>query len=710
MRTVLFTIIMVFLLGISLCPAQVHASETSGFGDTGIRLVIDGRDISASVAPMIINARTVVPVRVISEELGADVFWDDLSRTVFIQKGNRSVRLRIDKYLVEYTVDGLKSYGLSDITPKIYSDRTFVPLRLISNALGVGIDWDEITRTVNVDSDTPSDIVSFFNMKLESVAPGQEITGKTNLRSAIPVQYSDKAELLKYLLLEPGSGSGFVITSESNPEETAEWLPSLNDNGDRVLVSAIYDVNGAFLCGDALPVKVNVTPSIALTGMFPGQIINDGISIGTILNFSAAYIKYEFTNTDNGKIFTTTAQDPAGLYRWEPKTEFNGNVSVKAYAFDENDRSYESSVMNVRVQTQARITLNGISPGELVDSPVNLSASRNFEVVETEYCLLDPETGNELSLFKTDYRNFTWFPGTDLAGKKEVYVKAKGTDGTLYSSSPIPIIVSGNPKLLIQGIGPNQVLTTTGNGTTGVRLKAISNVPLKIVKFIASDATTGKTKILAELSDVTKEFTYMPTDNDSGKWRIKAIGTGEGGLILSSEEVPFTVYAGKIHPAEPLTDKSKFLGLASDLAIKDWRRSGMSAALQTAQSILETGWGQSVPVDKYNGRFSYNLFGIKGEGPAGSVISNTWEEYNGVSYRIDAKFRAYYNIAESWSDHNNLLMTKERYSAYRGVMYDSTLGAWALKRAGYATDSQYPVKLIKIITQYNLKELDRVSI
>jgi flagellum-specific peptidoglycan hydrolase FlgJ len=43
-------------------------------------------------------------------------------------------------------------------------------------------------------------------------------------------------------------------------------------------------------------------------------------------------------------------------------------------------------------------------------------------------------------------------------------------------------------------------------------------------------------------------------------------------------------------------------------------------------------------------------------------------------------------------------------------MHDSTQGAWALRRAGYATDSQYSMKLIKIIRLYNLQELDKVSI
>lgn len=43
-------------------------------------------------------------------------------------------------------------------------------------------------------------------------------------------------------------------------------------------------------------------------------------------------------------------------------------------------------------------------------------------------------------------------------------------------------------------------------------------------------------------------------------------------------------------------------------------------------------------------------------------------------------------------------------------MFDYMQGAWALKRAGYATDPQYPIKLMKLIDTYNLDELDKVGI
>jgi len=205
------------------------------------------------------------------------------------------------------------------------------------------------------------------------------------------------------------------------------------------------------------------------------------------------------------------------------------------------------------------------------------------------------------------------------------------------------------------------------------------------------------------------EVVYTPAKEDEGYWNIQAIAKYENKEI-KSEPVPIRVYLGKIYEAVPIIEKDKFLNLASTLAQDSWEKTGMSAALQVAQSILETGWGQKVPVDKYTGKPSYNLFGIKGEGPNGSVIYNTWEVYNGKTYYVDAKFRVYNSVEESWMDHKNLLLNSERYKPFKEVMYDSVQGAWALKRSGYATDPEYALKLIRLIKQHNLRKLDKIKI
>lgn len=151
---------------------------------------------------------------------------------------------------------------------------------------------------------------------------------------------------------------------------------------------------------------------------------------------------------------------------------------------------------------------------------------------------------------------------------------------------------------------------------------------------------------------------------------------------------------------EPL----EFIELIAPGAREFHARSHVFASVTIAQAILETGWGRFVPVDKYTGQNSYNLFGIKGTGPAGSVLSDTWEVFNGERVEVEDRFRAYHSYAESIADHGALLM-QERYDRVREAPTPEK-ACYALYRCGYATDPDYPYKLITLIEEYNLKQYD----
>lgn len=703
------------IISISLALVFVQLPSHIAAASSNVRLVIDGREISASPSPFIENGRTLVPVRLISERLGAQVTWNGQDRTVHISKGERSVLLRIDSRLVAYNSSSGESYNLTDVPSKIVSDRTFVPLRLVSNALGVGIRWDGASRTVFVDSSVTSATEPFFDMKISSISANETITGAAALKSEFQSEIPSGAAI-KYLLLDPGTARGIVIAQGNQPHSEYKYLPSLSDNGKRIIVAAVYDANGRFISGDAVPVQVAVIPSVSLTGIAEGQIINESALLGAKTNFSAAYVKYEITSRNGSKIFATEELDPYGQYKWTPMLEDNGNVSFKVTAYDQSGNAYsspavatsasisQSAAVTALAQVERKLELKGVKPGDSVDKPVTLWADRNFDVSRTDYILRDPNTGAEQILKSTGYESFKWFPGPELKGNWELMVRVTDTKGALHESTPINVSVPGTPKLLLSGVGPNQVITGQ------VKLKVQSNVALGSISFALVNPTTGARKAVAGGIDGLAEYSYTPASADAGSWSIQATGTYDSGKTLTSEQIPITVYTGKIYTPVPIIEKDKFLGMASELAKGSLEKTGMSAALQTAQAILETGWGQSVPVDKYTGQLSYNLFGIKGTGPAGSVTSNTWEEYNGTTYRIDAEFRAYRNAGEGWNDHKNFLLSGSRYEQFRTVMHDSTQGAWALKRAGYATDSKYPLKLMDIIKRYNLNKLDEVGI
>lgn len=110
-----------------------------------------------------------------------------------------------------------------------------------------------------------------------------------------------------------------------------------------------------------------------------------------------------------------------------------------------------------------------------------------------------------------------------------------------------------------------------------------------------------------------------------------------------------------------------------------------------AQSVLETGWGQSKVMMKANA-----LFGIKaGSGWKGKVYSSyTNEVYDGVECIEYATFRAYNSIEESIEDYYKLIKNNYKKALNCNTQKESIQ---AIKNGGYATDPDYVSKIMSII-------------
>ena len=132
-------------------------------------------------------------------------------------------------------------------------------------------------------------------------------------------------------------------------------------------------------------------------------------------------------------------------------------------------------------------------------------------------------------------------------------------------------------------------------------------------------------------------------------------------------------------------------------------------SVKVAQAALETGWGKSVIGE------AKNMYGIKATGKTtpywdGSAYNAaTKEVYSGNTVTITDGFRAYKSLQDSIKDHSHLLMTLSRYEPVRAAKTPEEQ-ARALQSSGYATDPNYASKLIDIINQNNLKELDKKKV
>lgn len=144
------------------------------------------------------------------------------------------------------------------------------------------------------------------------------------------------------------------------------------------------------------------------------------------------------------------------------------------------------------------------------------------------------------------------------------------------------------------------------------------------------------------------------------------------------------------------------------IAISEMQRTGIPASIKIAQGILESNSGRSTLAKQSN-----NHFGIKcGNDWDGKQVYRHDDDYeNGLLVR--SCFRAYEDPYDSYIAHSDFLSNpnSQRY----GFLFNldqSDYKAWAygLKESGYATDANYPHKLINIIEKYQLSNLDEEAI
>ncbi len=153
--------------------------------------------------------------------------------------------------------------------------------------------------------------------------------------------------------------------------------------------------------------------------------------------------------------------------------------------------------------------------------------------------------------------------------------------------------------------------------------------------------------------------------------------------------------------AKQLGDKAQaFVSSMTQHAQAASQVSGIPAKFMLGQAGLETGWGQK-QIKTINGENSHNLFGIKaGNGWNGKVaVSATTEYINGVKQTRYEKFRAYDSYADAFKDYAKLISDNPRYQQAMANTHDAKAYAYALQRAGYATDPQYGKKLTQVIAK-----------
>lgn len=128
-------------------PAVGEKDGTELILTIGSKIVLaDGEAIVNDAAPMIRESRTFLPIRIVAEELGADVAWNEAEQTVTIAKDDLEIMIYIGQPFA--TVNG-EPVAL-DAPAFIENDRTYLPIRFVAENLGAEVIWDGAVQTVTI--------------------------------------------------------------------------------------------------------------------------------------------------------------------------------------------------------------------------------------------------------------------------------------------------------------------------------------------------------------------------------------------------------------------------------------------------------------------------------------------------------------------------------------------------------------------------------
>lgn len=153
------------------------------YADSEITLYLDGEKIDCDPAPVIVNNRTMIPVRAVYEKMGAKVSWDDETRTVTVTYKDIKIEMKIGSDVA--TVNGI---GMKLDSPAIIkNDRTMIPLRFVGEAVGSYVLWEDKTRSVHITSPEEVPLVIIENVVFRKKADHDSLTMTSSGKAAVSI-------------------------------------------------------------------------------------------------------------------------------------------------------------------------------------------------------------------------------------------------------------------------------------------------------------------------------------------------------------------------------------------------------------------------------------------------------------------------------------------------------------------------------------------
>ncbi|SET50464.1 N-acetylmuramoyl-L-alanine amidase [Paenibacillus sp. NFR01] len=271
MRSAGIRVLLLLLLPLLLLTFTGHEAAAAGNG-TG-RIVMDNQELALpqGVSLENVNGSVMIPIRVVVENLGFKVSWEQTTRKVTVQQDNKSVQLAVGSMTAQ--ADGVAL--TLNAAPKQTGGTVLVPIRFVSEQFGLKVGWDNSDKTVYLTGGlpTPTPLPSPASSPQPTPTPSNaagegegSLSGSaTSTPSASPgtVQRPEiKGAVFSgnQLIIAASSGAKPVVSRMSSPDRividfvgaafaadfgnTAQGTGSLQTSGPSIIPQGKLDVTG----------------------------------------------------------------------------------------------------------------------------------------------------------------------------------------------------------------------------------------------------------------------------------------------------------------------------------------------------------------------------------------------------------------------------------------------------------------------------------
>jgi hypothetical protein len=113
-------------------------------------MYVGGRPVVLEAAPIILNSRTLLPIRAVVEAVGGTIAWEALAQKVTIVRNDKTLELWIGRNVADLNGQSISIDSDSKVVPIIMNGRTLLPLRFVAEALALDVQWDATTEGITI--------------------------------------------------------------------------------------------------------------------------------------------------------------------------------------------------------------------------------------------------------------------------------------------------------------------------------------------------------------------------------------------------------------------------------------------------------------------------------------------------------------------------------------------------------------------------------